>query len=175
MTAHFLFILTINYRNVKIILGDNMKNQTKIILAFLLGIAVSGITVYAVDQINASNITYKSTTVENALNDLYTTANKPILKSSTVTLRSDSYVTGYVSSASILTANFNHYNYFKITNIEGIGTKQCKAFGWSTSAVELPANTEYSINDYSILFSQSVTNTTGSLGKCNVTINFYNK
>ena len=57
-----------------------MKKHIKIILAFLLGIAVSGIGAYAVNEITASQIDYtkKDGTeikVDAALNDLYDKAN----------------------------------------------------------------------------------------------------
>ena len=47
-----------------------MKNK-KIMLAFIIGVLLSGTSVYAATTYLASNVTYKETTVENALNELY--------------------------------------------------------------------------------------------------------
>ena len=53
-----------------------MKNKINVILAFILGLLISGIGVYAITQINASQVTYTDgnnheITVETALNTLY--------------------------------------------------------------------------------------------------------
>lgn len=50
-----------------------IKKNMKIILAFLLGMIITIPSVYAVTKYLASDVTYKDTTVENALNDLYET------------------------------------------------------------------------------------------------------
>ncbi len=46
-----------------------MKN--KFIFGLVIGIIISSVTVYAANKYSSSDITYKNTTVENALNDLY--------------------------------------------------------------------------------------------------------
>lgn len=48
-----------------------IKKNIKVILAFLLGMIITIPSVYAVTKYLASDVTYKDTTVENALNDLY--------------------------------------------------------------------------------------------------------
>ena len=48
-----------------------IKKNIKVILAFLLGMVITIPSVYAVTKYLASDVTYKDTTVENALNDLY--------------------------------------------------------------------------------------------------------
>ena len=48
-----------------------MKKNYKIVLAFILGILVSGTSVYAATKYLASDVTYKGTTVEKALNEFY--------------------------------------------------------------------------------------------------------
>ena len=48
-----------------------MKKNYKIVLAFILGILVSGTSVYAATKYLASEVTYKDKTVEKALNELY--------------------------------------------------------------------------------------------------------
>ena len=59
--------------------GISMKNNVKIIIAFILGLIIAGsIGVYATIKIQASEIGYKDTTVEATLNDLYTLAGKNI-------------------------------------------------------------------------------------------------
>lgn len=42
-----------------------------LIIGIFIGLSVSVISVYAVNKYSSSDITYKNTTVENALNDLY--------------------------------------------------------------------------------------------------------
>ena len=46
-----------------------MKN-IKIIIAFILGLVISGVTVYAL-SINSKDVSYANTSVENAIDDLY--------------------------------------------------------------------------------------------------------
>ena len=48
-----------------------IKKNIKVILAFLLGMIITIPSVYAVNKYLASDVTYKDTTVENALNELY--------------------------------------------------------------------------------------------------------
>ena len=47
----------------------------KVILAFVLGVLISGVSVYAATNYLASEIVYNDTTVENALNELYNRSN----------------------------------------------------------------------------------------------------
>ena len=49
-----------------------MKINKNTILAFIIGVLISGVSVYAATQYLASEIAYNDTTVENALNELYT-------------------------------------------------------------------------------------------------------
>ena len=56
-----------------------MKNNVKIVLAFILGLIIAGsIGVYAVIKIQADEVGYQNTTVDQALNDLYTLATSPL-------------------------------------------------------------------------------------------------
>ncbi len=48
-----------------------IKKNIKVILAFLLGMVITIPSVYAVNKYLSSDVTYKDTTVENALNELY--------------------------------------------------------------------------------------------------------
>lgn len=48
-----------------------MENKIKILIAFVLGLIISGVSVYAVTQLRASEIIYNGGTVESALNYLY--------------------------------------------------------------------------------------------------------
>ena len=61
---------------VIMIIGDNMKKN---ILFMILGMVIMAVISVGVYAINASQITYNDTTVEGAINDLYTEANKDIL------------------------------------------------------------------------------------------------
>ena len=53
-----------------------IKKNIKVILAFLLGMIITIPSVYAVNKYLASDVTYKDTTVENALNELYKNSNE---------------------------------------------------------------------------------------------------
>jgi hypothetical protein len=48
-----------------------ITKNIKVILAFLLGMVITIPSVYAVNKYLSSDVTYKDTTVENALNELY--------------------------------------------------------------------------------------------------------
>ena len=48
-----------------------ITKNIKVILAFLLGMVITIPSVYAVNKYLSSDVTYKDTTVENALNDLH--------------------------------------------------------------------------------------------------------
>lgn len=50
----------------------------KVILAFILGVLISGVSVYAATNYLASEIVYNNTTVENALNELYDLSNASV-------------------------------------------------------------------------------------------------
>lgn len=48
-----------------------MSTKIKILLSFLLGVIISGVSVYAATQYLASDVVYNDTTVESALDELY--------------------------------------------------------------------------------------------------------
>lgn len=48
--------------------------NAKILTAFVIGLVISGAVVYAATAVNANQVAYSSGTVENALDDLYSTA-----------------------------------------------------------------------------------------------------
>ena len=75
--------------------SSNLKNKKSIIMAFVLGLILSGVTVYAATT-TASQVTYKNgKNVEEALNDLYTKINIPAQQIGNATL---SYNINYVNS-----------------------------------------------------------------------------
>ena len=85
-------------------IGDDMKNRLKIVIAFVLGLVISGIGVYA---LSASSVTYKNdTTVDEALDYLYTQTGKRkatqvatlTTRGATYTMQNDGYITGSMSS-----------------------------------------------------------------------------
>ena len=47
-----------------------IKKNIKLIIGLVLGLIISGISVYAV-TVSSSDVTYKNTNVQNAINDLY--------------------------------------------------------------------------------------------------------
>ena len=54
-----------------------MKNNTKIVIAFILGLIISGVTVYAVTTITADQVSYdENNTVKDKIDDLYLSAKK---------------------------------------------------------------------------------------------------
>ena len=61
---------------------DFLRNNLKVIIAFIIGVLVSGVSVYAAGELFASNITYDnstsgltSTDVQSAINELNTKSN----------------------------------------------------------------------------------------------------
>ena len=120
-----------------------MKNKFQIIIAFILGLIVSGITVYALGEINASQITYvdsnnQEKTVDTVLDDLYTTQtttvnnlqselntcnNQEVLNSLTLTISSGDYNSNISSRAQgrLNMVNnstiYRNYKYFEIESI----------------------------------------------------------
>lgn len=83
-----------------------MKNKTnlKIILAFLLGLVIAGsIGVYATIKIQASEIGYNDTTVDQVLDELYTKKSQGVqvatltTQGETYTMQNDGYITGTVT------------------------------------------------------------------------------
>lgn len=83
------------------------------IFGFILGALIFGsIGVYAASLYSSSDVTYKNTTVEAALNELYSI---PKGITSNVTLEEIARTTDTVSNTTI--TNVNNYKYYFVTNI----------------------------------------------------------
>ena len=161
------------------------------IFMFILGaIIFSSVTVIA-SSLSAKDITYKENkTVENALDELYIAANKEILNSLTITLKSESYSTRYSNAIlNISTSSFNNYKYFKINSITseaatGNTVAMCKSFAWALdkgSEIELETNKQYEVysltdgNKFYTIYSRAQSSNEGSRAGCSVNITFYNE
>ena len=164
------------------------------IFYFILGaIIFSSITAIAVTQINANQIVYTKngtdTTVDAALNDLYTTANKEILNSMTVKVNAQSYgprLGGsdfHLATSSII----NNYRYFKIKSISLDSNSHivgCDVYGWSgtqSTNIPLQLDTEYNIHDttdgynFGAVNTRVTSDTDGLRATCTVEIQLYNR
>ena len=163
----------------------------KYLIGFILGaIIFASISVYAVIKIQADEIGYNDTTVDQALNDLYTTANKEILNNLTVNLVAEVYSTRYSNAVIYLTDNsiYKNYKYFKINSItpsaaSGNTSSMCKATAMSSdsgSEYDLSINTEYEVYSstdgyrFRSIYSRTASANDGKRAGCTVNITFYN-
>ena len=71
-----------------------MKGNIKLIIGVLIGMVISGITVYAAKEVYANNIKYKDTNVESALNDLFDVAENYECKKGHFIMTEDDRVNG---------------------------------------------------------------------------------
>ena len=97
----------------KVLLGN-----TKAVIAFVLGILISGVTVYAATSISSSQVTYtgnSQTTVQGALDTLYTKANN-MVPIDPNTFQTNTAKTVYASSKGVCIKRNNKLNCFKINN-----------------------------------------------------------
>jgi len=133
-------------------MGDSMSDKIKIIIAFVIGLIVAGsIGVYAAIYLQASDIRYDDTTVDQALNNLYIKADKPILKQFSFIMRSGSSST---TKYGLTDFNFpgtvaDNYKYFKVTKVEknnNGNTCTLRAYSIDKSNwLSIDTNTEYEI------------------------------
>ena len=171
----------------------------KYIIGFILGaIIFSTISVYATIYYEASQINYKNTTLDHAIDDLYTTQNTTISnKDSQITTLQNNVTTltnkydnitfkldaqGWSSSTnSIGKFSLNNINnkwiYFKVTNLtksKGNGTCTYAAWKISTNSVDdISLNTKYLISDYENVFVRSKSSGTEE-NICSLTITLSN-
>ena len=82
----------------------------KVVLAFVLGVLISGVSVYAATNYLASEIVYNDTTVENALNELYTVHETYKNLTSDTTVTPDALlngITAYNKNGELVTGNIS--------------------------------------------------------------------
>ena len=119
------------------------------IFAFILGaIIFGGIGTVVAATILAKDVSYtpKDTTwkvdnVKDAIDDLYTKANKEILNKFTISIDSDSYSSTRIGRYDL---NFSgsitdNYKYFKVLSVEKLGntTKTCEIKAWSNAQLTM--------------------------------------
>ncbi len=151
-----------------------MKKNILFIFIGMFIMACISIGVYA---INANEITYNNTTVEGAIDDLYTTANK--YESLSFKLYADSRSTNRLGRAIIMTGNFkDKYNYFRISSIVdepiNTATSTCSVKGYKNGEIELTPNTDYSINDSGSIELSNYSSTDNLTARCYITVTFHN-
>ncbi len=144
----------------------------KYIIGFIVGIIVSSIGVYA---ITSSDITYKNTTVDQALDTLYTNSQKKLPNPLIIPLSTLSYnVT--LSTSTVNISNFmNSYTHFQITNLskdDGIQTCTVRTV-INNSNVDLNIDTEYNLSDVN-RFWVNVTGKSTTGAACNYQLKLYN-
>ena len=156
----------------------------KIIIAFALGLIIAGsIGVYAAIKMQASEIGYNDTTVDQALNDLYTTSNR--FNSINISFTSASYSNTINSQANFNFDEFaNYYKYFKINSLTtNASTSYCVAQIRSSEQdkyIDAALDTEYQIKSstdgYKFTLIRTLTRSSdGSLSSCKANITLYNK
>ena len=180
-----------------------MKN-IKFILGFILGgIVCTSIGVFATIYYEASQINYKNTTLDHAIDELYTTQNTTLsskdaqitnlegqittlnnkLKSIQIPLRAGSTSKTYYGQADLGATGWtyikNTYSYFKVSNLtKSNNGNNCKIIGYSLSLnnwVDISENTEYSLSPYSNIGLKVYSYADNSWGNCSVSIDIYNK
>ena len=156
-----------------------IKNNLKVFITILITaiICISG-TVYAAIKIQASEIGYNDTTVDQALNDLYTTSNR--FNSINISFSSVSYSNTINSQANFNFDEFaNYYKYFKINSLTtNTSTSYCVAQIWSSEQgkyIDAALDTEYQINSSTdgykfTLISTLTRSSDGSLSSCKANI-----
>ena len=130
-------------------------------------------SVYAVTKYLASDVIYKDTTVENALNDLYSIYNSNLQ----ISLLTDSGAYGYAHIG--IKKISEKYKKFKVTDLKtSQSTSNCVLKAWSDEQQNnflININQEYFVSsstdgfNYSYIDAQSKTAT-----RCDYTIMFYN-
>ncbi len=155
-----------------------MKKNILFMIFGMILIGAIGIGVYA---INASEIDYNNTKVDQALNYLYTKANSGVLNR--IVLKQQNAVKGSVRSDSAFYFDeniVNNYQYFKIIDksINNYVTScifSAKVASTSSN-VSLSENTEYATNDYSHMWSELLSSaSTNDWARCYYFIELYNK
>ena len=86
-------------------IGDVMKRIFQFILIAIVFIGIG----YGVSALTSSEITYKSTTVEGAIDDLYTKANSGILKGLNVKVRAQTYFTNDAAAYMYMEDYYGYY------------------------------------------------------------------
>ena len=152
------------------------------IFMFILGLVLAtSITVFAEDLL-ASNIKYKKTNVESAIDDLYAKASHRMFDKITLRMRAESYSDTYQG-----VTNFNvdytpsikdNYRYFKITSVATSNLKSYEIDGYSlqtNSFVPIALNTEYDLSVISSFWIIVYSNSNNVMGYAVPTVEFYNK
>ena len=96
--------------------------KSRIFLVIICGIIFTSIGVFA-DNLLASNVTYKNTTVDAAINDLYNSVSKYATTTDWVILRKNGDTTSIR-----LKAKENHYNYYRVVEIAKGDNTTCNVY-----------------------------------------------
>lgn len=174
-----------------------IKSNSKLFLGILIGILISGISVYAVTRINANEIEYDSThTVKDKIDDLYTTQNTTVANlNSTISdlntqlnapldinLRTEAFSKSYQSITNYRNASHNSswlgkYSKIKYVSVETNDyTALCKVtiVKKDGSSMELSVGTVVNAADYSNIYVTTKSTTDNKGSACVPLIRFYN-
>ncbi len=156
-----------------------MKKVNFLILAIVfIGIG------YGVFALTSGEITYKSTTVEDAIDDLYTKANKEILDKLEFSIRAGGCSTTLQSQADFgnIRADSDikkNYKYFKVSDItKSNENNRCYPIAYSyaqSSWLDIQTDTEYTITDYNNIGLKMYSYQNSTWSTCSMKITFYNK
>ena len=164
-----------------------MKKNILFMIFGMFLVGVIGIGVYA---INASSITYKETTVEGAIDDLYSKASNSVLNKFVGRVRviAGSNTVESVGNFGLYGSNVSgtNYKYFKITALNDTNdtTAYCNVKGWSNAqakSIALELNTEYEICSdtdgyrFTEINVYTKSTTEGKTGRCQAVFELYNK
>ncbi len=154
----------------------------KIFQFIIIAIVFIGIG-YGVSALTSSEITYKSTTVEGAIDDLYTKANSGILTGFSAKIKAQTYYNYDAGAYMFMNDYYNNYTKFKITSLvsETNETDKCVADIWSVSLNNYftpELNTWYVIRDNNGIINNSLikittkSSTTNKLAQCTAFVVF---
>ena len=140
---------------------------SRIFVAIITGIIVGSIGVYAGSQILASNITYKDTTVDRALDDLYDKANRDL----SITINSENY-SSEKAGVSLPIGQFkSKYSYMKLSNLNTYTSSSCEIAYYKNGQsydTNITTSQQYSLSMLDYFYIKSVG------GPCGITVTFSN-
>ena len=164
------------------------SNLKIIIFVIISGILFTGIGVYATTKylakdisFNPKNESWNVTNVEEALDELYSNANKSIY----IYLRGESFSSSERSSGLLAFGDLmKYYKKFKIVSITTNSyTKFCDIYAWSlvkSEAIKIEKNIEYLINSdedglkFDSIFNYTQSTVNGNYANCQTAVLLYN-
>ena len=161
-----------------------MKAIKNNIFGFIVGAVIFGcLGVIAANMVNARDILYRDTNVESAIDDLYTKANHELLRELTLKIRTQNNGASYMSNTNYMMFDnkiMQYYDYFMITNVSCSNVDSSKGggltYGDNHGSYEvLSANTKYSFEVYTNIWTNVISTSNDLASYCDVTIKFYNE